>query len=130
LESPLHCCVLVDDCWRKLITDTSGLLLCVFGGSCGVLASPMSFRCLCGAQALHASLHPEGDVPIAWFLLLYGIIQLALSQIPTMHHLRHLNAAAVAMTMVWTIMSAYQCIRTGARQPIYHLLERLFGRAA
>lgn len=65
-------------------------------------------------QALHASYYPDGNVPIAWWLLAYGTIQLALSQIPTMHQLRHLNAAAVLMTAAWTIMVAVECVRQGA----------------
>jgi hypothetical protein len=67
-------------------------------------------------QSLHASLHPEGNVPIAWWLLAYGVIQLALSQVPTMHHLRHLNAAAAVMTAVWTIMMFITIVQTGAQQ--------------
>ena len=68
-------------------------------------------------QALHASYYPDGNVPIAWWLLAYGTIQLALSQIPTMHQLRHLNAAAVLMTATWTIMVAVECVQTGAHLP-------------
>ena len=64
-------------------------------------------------QALHASYHPDSNVPIAWWLLAYGTIQLALSQIHTMHQLRHLNAAAVLMTATWTIMVAVECVQTG-----------------
>jgi hypothetical protein len=71
-------------------------------------------RCSCMLQHLHATLHPGGNVPIAWWLLLFGCIQLVLSQIPTMHHLRHVNAVAVAMTAVWTIMIAVECFQTGA----------------
>ena len=66
-------------------------------------------------QQLHQSLNPEaGNVPIAWWLLAFGLIQLVLSQIPTMHHLRHLNAVATIMTVVWTVMVAAECFRTGA----------------
>ena len=65
-------------------------------------------------QELHQSLNPEaGNVPIAWWLLAFGLIQLVLSQIPTMHHLRHLNAVATIMTVVWTVMVAAECFRTG-----------------
>lgn len=67
-------------------------------------------------QQLHQSLNPEAsNVPIAWWLLAFGLIQLVLSQIPTMHHLRHLNAVATAMTAVWTVMVAAECFRTGVR---------------
>ena len=51
---------------------------------------------------------------IGWWLLVFGIIQLVLSQIPTMHHLRHLNAIAVVMTAVWSAVITVECIRTGA----------------
>jgi hypothetical protein len=67
-------------------------------------------------QQLHQSLNPEAsNVLIAWWLLAFGLIQLVLSQIPTMHHLRHLNAVATAMTAVWTVMVAAECFRTGVR---------------
>ena len=68
-------------------------------------------------QHLHYSLNPDGaNVPIAWWLLAFGLIQMVLSQIPTMHHLRHLNAVATLMTAVWTVMIAVECFRTGAHQ--------------
>ena len=79
-------------------------------------------------QQLHQSLNPEaGNVPIAWWLLAFGLIQMVLSQIPTMHHLRHLNAVAVAMTAVWTIMVAAECFRTGVRHSPHaqlHVIQR------
>jgi hypothetical protein len=66
-------------------------------------------------QHLHYSLNPgAANVPIGWWLLAFGLIQLVLSQVPTMHHLRHLNAVATVMTAVWTVMSAAECFRTGA----------------
>jgi hypothetical protein len=71
-------------------------------------------HCFVYLQSLHSSLYPDGNVPIACWLLAYGLVQLALSQVPTMHHLRHLNAAAAAMTTAWTIMMLITILRTGA----------------
>jgi hypothetical protein len=93
--------------------------VCLYSPRTGEMPSP----CVC-AQALHASYYPDGNVPIAWWLLAYGTIQLALSQIPTMHQLRHLNAAAVLMTATWTIMMSVECVQTGAHTQYNTLLSR------
>lgn len=64
-------------------------------------------------QNVYVAFHPAGNVPIGWWLFVWASIQLVLSQLPTMRHLRHLTFAAALALVFWTVLVVVECFQIG-----------------
>jgi hypothetical protein len=65
-------------------------------------------------QDLYHGFNRGDETSIFVFVAVFAAAQLLLSQLPTMRHLRHLNAAAVACTAAFVVIVTVECITDGA----------------
>lgn len=57
---------------------------------------------------------PDGKMTLQHFIIIFGGVQLVLSQLPTIHTLRGLNVACTLCTIGFTITCVAMCIKNGS----------------
>lgn len=64
-------------------------------------------------QNVYVSFHPGSEISIHIWLAIFAGFQLLLCQLPTLHHLRHLNAVATFATLLFAVITATGCFING-----------------
>jgi hypothetical protein len=64
-------------------------------------------------KALNLSFSPDSTITLQEFIIIFGCIQLVLSQFPTIHHLRMLNAACTFCTAMFAVTATALSIYNG-----------------
>jgi len=63
------------------------------------------FSCLVGGQSLkfiYLIYHPNGAMKLYEFIIIFGIVMLLLSQMPSFHSLRHINLLSVILCLLYS----------------------------
>lgn len=68
-------------------------------------------------KALNLSFNPDSTITLQTWIIIFGAIQLVLSQFPTIHHLRQLNAACTFCTAAFAITATALSIYNGSNPP-------------
>jgi hypothetical protein len=77
--------------------------------------------CVMGAQSIYTLYAgPDGKMTLQHFIIIFGGVQLVLSQLPTIHTLRGLNVACTLCTIGFTITCVAMCIKN-VEHTLYHL---------
>ena len=65
-------------------------------------------------QAIYTLYKPDGSMTLQHFIIIFGAVQLLLSQLPTIHSLRGVNAVCTLCTLGFTFTTVAMSIKNGA----------------
>mmetsp|Transcript_18977 Transcript_18977/g.57315 ORF Transcript_18977/g.57315 Transcript_18977/m.57315 type:complete len:529 (-) Transcript_18977:969-2555(-) len=74
----------------------------------------LQLGCALIMKAIYLTLRPTGGMTVHAFIAIFGAFQLVLSQLPTIHELRHLNAVATVVAGTVTGLLVAGCISNAA----------------
>lgn len=86
---------------------------------------PCSATCS-SAQAIYKSYQPDGHMTLQSFIIIFGVVQLLLSQMPNIHALRGLNLLSTIATLSFATVATVLNIVSGKnmdRSTVTHELE-------
>lgn len=65
------------------------------------------------AQSIYSLYKPTGSMTLQEFIIVFGALQLLLSQLHNIHMLRHINILATFCTIAFSITVVGMCIHNG-----------------